>query len=94
MEYDLDGVDEAVIKKERARARELRKTSWWQNKIAKGVCYYCGQPTPRTELTMDHVVALTRGGKSVKNNLVPACKACNTKKHLLLPGEWDEHMRC
>ena len=93
MEYDLDGVDEAVIRRERSQARELRKTRWWQNKIAKGVCYYCGQPTPPTELTMDHVVALTRGGKSVKNNLVPACKACNTKKHLLLPGEWDEYMK-
>jgi len=93
MEYDLDGVDEAVIKRERSRARELRKTRWWQNKIAKGVCYYCGQPTPPAELTMDHVVALTRGGKSVKNNLVPACKTCNIKKHLLLPGEWDEYMR-
>ncbi len=93
MEYDLNGVDESVIKRERAKARELRKTRWWQNKIAKGICYYCGQPTPPAGLTMDHVVALTRGGKSVKNNLVPACKACNTKKHLLLPGEWDEYMK-
>lgn len=29
---------------------------------------------------MDHVVPLVRGGRSTKGNLVPCCKACNTKK--------------
>jgi len=42
---------------------------------------------------MDHVVPLTRGGKSTKGNLVPACKACNSKKKYLLPIEWDEYLK-
>ncbi len=41
---------------------------------------------------MDHLVPLGRGGKSVKGNLVPACKDCNNKKKIMLPLEWDEYM--
>ena len=41
---------------------------------------------------MDHVVPLIRGGRSVKNNVVPACKDCNNKKKHSLPLEWDEYM--
>lgn len=96
MSFDLDsffdGVDEAVVRRERAKARELRKTQWWRNKLGQGKCYYCGGRTPAAELTMDHLVPLARGGLSNKNNLVPSCKACNTKKKTMLPLEWDEYM--
>ncbi len=42
---------------------------------------------------MDHVVPLVRGGRSTRGNVVPACKACNSKKQLLLPVEWEEYLR-
>lgn len=29
---------------------------------------------------MDHLIPIARGGKSNKNNCVPSCKDCNTKK--------------
>ena len=89
---DFDGVDEAAIKREKAKARTLRKSRWWQNKIARGECYYCGGRCAPKELTMDHIVPIARGGKSVKGNLVPSCKECNTKKKILLPLEWQEYM--
>jgi len=91
-EYSFDGIDDAVIKRERAKARELRKSGWWKNKIARGVCHYCGRETPPTELTMDHIVPLSRGGVSSKGNLVPTCKSCNNMKKTLLPLEWEEYM--
>ena len=79
------GVDDEVIKREKAKARELRKSRWWQQKISSGICYFCGEKFPPKELTMDHLVPLARGGTSSKSNLVPACKACNTKKKTSLP---------
>lgn len=91
-DFLFDGVDEAVLRRERAKARELRKTQWWRNKVAQGVCYYCANPTPASELTMDHIVPLARGGKSSKSNIVATCKTCNTKKKTLLPLEWEEYM--
>lgn len=89
----FDGVDEAQIRRERDKARKLRKSRWWQNKLAQGVCYYCGKKTPSSLLTMDHIVPLARGGKSVKGNLVTTCKECNNKKKTSLPLEWDEYMK-
>ncbi|WP_431189989.1 HNH endonuclease [Desulfurivibrio dismutans] len=85
----LDGVDGAVVRREKARARELRKSRWWQQKLAHGVCHYCGGRFAPEELTMDHVVPLARGGLSRKNNLVPCCKTCNTDKKSRLLQEWE-----
>ncbi len=87
--YDLDASD---IKRERNKARELRESQWWKRRLAKGICHYCGQPTPPAQLTMDHIVPLARGGKSTKGNVVPACKPCNTKKKQLLPMEWEAYL--
>ena len=89
---DFSGVDEADIRRERHKARLLRQSAWWRRKIGPGLCHYCGQRHQPQELTMDHLVPLGRGGKSVKGNLVPACKDCNNKKKIMLPLEWDEYM--
>lgn len=89
----FDGVDDAVIKAERTKARELRKTRWWQQKTAAGTCYYCGRKVGFKNLTMDHIIPLARGGRSTKNNLVPCCKECNTKKKSSLPVEWEEYLQ-
>ena len=36
---------------------------------------------------MDHLVPVSRGGKSVKGNVVVACKDCNNKKSYKTPVE-------
>jgi 5-methylcytosine-specific restriction endonuclease McrA len=43
-------------------------------------------------LTLDHLVPLVRGGRSVRANMVPACKDCNSKKQSLLAWEWDAYL--
>ncbi len=83
------GVDEAFIRAERNKARALRKTRWWQQKKASGVCHYCGKNVGINKLTMDHVIPLARGGRSTKGNLVPCCKACNNAKKDALPAALD-----
>lgn len=75
------------IAKEKEKARQLRKTQWWKNKIQSGYCYYCQQRYAPQELTMDHLVPLARGGKSTKSNLVPCCKKCNNEKKYYTPAE-------
>lgn len=91
--FSLDSLDEKVLRSERAKARELRKTRWWQQKTASGSCYYCGRKVGYASLTMDHVIPLARGGRSTKDNLVPCCKECNTRKKGSLPVEWDEYLQ-
>ena len=75
------------VRREREKARALRKSAWWQRRIQRGVCAYCGKTFPSRELTMDHVVPVARGGRSAKGNVVPSCKPCNTAKKLLTPAE-------
>lgn len=90
--FSIDAIDESIIKKERAKARALRKTRWWQQKTASGTCYYCGEKVGFGNLTMDHIIPLSRGGRSTKDNLVPCCKECNNRKKGSLPVEWDEYL--
>lgn len=81
--------DDSQLKRERAKARELRHSQWWKNKLNQGLCHYCGQKFDPQELTMDHVVPLARGGLSTKSNLVTACKECNNKKKENLSNAWE-----
>ena len=87
--YDL-GEDD--LKRTRYKARELRESQWWKRRLSKGVCHYCGRPTPPRELTMDHIVPVSRGGKSTRSNVAPCCKECNTAKKQLLPMEWEQYL--
>lgn len=79
--------DPKHVARERAKAKELRKSDWWRQQLAKGVCHYCGKTFPAGELTMDHILPVARGGKSSKGNCVPCCKACNNDKKYLTPAE-------
>ena len=79
--------DPAHSKRERAKARELRRTDWWRAQLQKGVCHYCGRTVGAGNLTMDHVVPVARGGKSVRSNCVPCCKDCNNEKKAYTPAE-------
>ncbi len=45
--------DEEDIRREREKARELRRSNWWQNRIAAGLCHYCGAKVGARELTLD-----------------------------------------
>lgn len=86
------GADESHIKREKAKAREMRDSQWWKRKRSSGICYYCGRTFRPVDLTMDHLVPIVRGGKSTRGNVVPACKECNSKKKYLLPMEWEEYL--
>jgi 5-methylcytosine-specific restriction endonuclease McrA len=79
--------DEKHIARERKKAKEMRATNWWQEQLNRGICHYCGKKFAPEELTMDHIVPLSRGGKSTKGNIVPCCKECNNDKKYLTPAE-------
>jgi 5-methylcytosine-specific restriction endonuclease McrA len=77
--------DPRRIKKEREKARELRKSQWWLERLKPGICHYCEKKFDPKSLTLDHVVPLARGGASTKGNVVPACPECNRDKKLQTP---------
>lgn len=93
MEYGQ--VDPKSLAREKQKARELRKTHWWKQQLVKGICYYCEHKFITDELTMDHKVPLSKGGKSTKGNVAVCCKNCNNAKKnrtpvdLILDGSVD-----
>lgn len=89
----LPGAESDDLRREKARARALRQTAWWKRRVAPGTCQYCRRRVGARALTMDHVVPLIRGGRSVRGNLVPSCRDCNARKQSSLPWEWDAYLR-
>ncbi|WP_119964947.1 HNH endonuclease [Simplicispira lacusdiani] len=43
-----------------------------------GDCFFCRQPLPREQASIEHLVATTHGGKDNDENLVACCQALNT----------------
>jgi len=46
----------------------------------KNHCQYCGKKHPTSELSLDHVIPRSMGGKAVWANIVCACTKCNVRK--------------
>ena len=51
------------------------------------LCLYCGQQFARPQLTRDHVLPLSRGGRDVWENVVSACFHCNSRKGSRTPQQ-------
>jgi 5-methylcytosine-specific restriction endonuclease McrA len=80
----------AVDRRRRARAARRRKRrmdgvdhdlsdeQWTALREAWGGCAYCG--TADEPLQRDCVMAISRGGRYTLDNVVPACRSCNTSK--------------
>jgi len=71
-----------TIQKYRARKRKLPSTltvaQWEGAKLFFGnTCAYCGCDNP---LVREHVVPVASGGEYTHNNIIPACKSCNSSK--------------
>lgn len=56
-------------------------------------CQYCSSALPANDLTFDHVVPKSRGGRTTWENVVTACTVCNLKKSNKLPVECGLHPR-
>lgn len=52
-------------------------------------CGYCGSGQ---NLTIDHVIPVSRGGKSTFDNCMTACRPCNNRKDRRLPSEAKMHL--
>lgn len=54
--------------------------SQWSGRLAEFnySCAYCLDAS--NDLTADHMIALSRGGANSIDNIVPACRSCNSKK--------------
>jgi len=56
-------------------------------------CVYCGKAPPQSELQIDHIVPVSRGGTNAVENLVAACAECNHgKRDRLISWRLNENL--
>ena len=67
---------EFVREQNRVRQRRHRKSKLLA--ITSGNCVYCGS---KDNLEIDHIIPISHGGKGTDDNLVSACRDCNTSKN-------------
>jgi predicted phage replisome organizer len=67
---------EFIREQNRARQRRHRKSKLLA--ITSGNCVYCGS---EDNLEIDHIIPISHGGKGTDDNLVSACRDCNTSKN-------------
>jgi len=53
----------------------------------RNTCQFCGQVFSSGELTLDHVIPRSQGGKSAWENLVACCHPCNNRKGDRIPEQ-------
>ncbi len=56
-------------------------------------CQYCGKKPQQSQLTMDHVIPVVKGGPKTWENIVTACHSCNVKKGGRTPDEAQMKLR-
>ena len=91
---EYHGANPAVVRAKSQKHRALRlgadgafTTDEWKDLVRTyaGRCAYCGQTAP---LEPDHRVALSRGGSNWIENILPACRRCNARKHRMSGAEF------
>ncbi|MGH9406228.1 MAG: HNH endonuclease [Terriglobia bacterium] len=77
------------------RLREFRRIPYQTRALSRKnillrdryTCQFCGGVLPASELTLDHVIPRSRGGRTDWDNLVACCHRCNNLKGDRLPEE-------
>jgi hypothetical protein len=62
----------------------MRRQWWHVVHRDRDQCRYCGS---KTQLTFDHVIPRSRGGRTTYDNLVLACRDCNQRKGARTPEQ-------
>jgi 5-methylcytosine-specific restriction endonuclease McrA len=76
-----------LVHYDRLPSREVRFTRRNIFYRDRNRCQYCGKAFSQKRLNLDHVIPLSRGGKSSWDNVVCACLGCNTRKGARTPAE-------
>ncbi|MFF8942864.1 HNH endonuclease [Streptomyces sp. NPDC014864] len=87
MTFSLSGVRPTDLAQLYVRTRRRRAAPYNRRDVFArwgGLCCYCDAPAEH----LDHVQPLSRGGRDVLSNVVPACADCNLGKAALTLAEW------
>ena len=73
-----------MVRKPKSPVKFSRQNIYARDKYR---CQYCGEKFSSEELTYDHVIPRSRGGKTEWENIVTCCVDCNRRKGGKTPSE-------
>ncbi len=73
-----------LVRKPKSPVKFSRQNIYLRDKYR---CQYCGLQHPTEELTYDHILPKSRGGRTEWENIVTCCVDCNRQKGGRTPGE-------
>ena len=83
-------VRDEQAERRRAADRERKKLTDEMKQVIRArdgeVCVYCGEAAG--PFHFDHIIPVSRGGRTVIENLAISCKTCNLEKGASTPEEW------
>lgn len=69
------------------RTGDLTTKQWLEIKNKSPICPACGKFVGCENLTLDHIIPLSKGGQHTKDNIQALCKPCNSSKNAKLPKQ-------
>ena len=64
---------------------QLTTQRWLMIKNRSPLCSMCGRFVECQNLTLDHIIPLSKGGRHIPSNVQALCKSCNSSKHDKIP---------
>lgn len=74
----------SMVRKNKSPVKFSRQNIYARDRYT---CQYCGVKFTSEELTYDHILPKSRGGRTEWENIVTSCMACNRKKGGRTPHE-------
>lgn len=81
-----------LSKEDKYGTKEQQQDIWQKT---RGRCCYCGKvvsPFTKRDYTYDHILAQVKGGTHETDNLMLACKSCNSQKNAKSVEEYREYL--
>lgn len=80
-------------KRRRMLHGKLKRALWQEVAIEAAPCHYCNRLLRFREITLDHRIPRSKGGRTVIGNLLIACEDCNRDKADMSYEEFQAHKR-
>ena len=89
--------ENGILKMQRRHGKfdEIMYDITYQQK-GRDKCYYCGRKRNENQplkITLDHIYPRSLGGPTIPQNLIPACRKCNSLKENMTPEQFRAYRR-
>lgn len=84
-----NAINNSIIKRKLDKEKVFEISQKDLKRVYKLNCINCGSK----EITLDHIIPISRGGRHSIGNLQPLCRSCNASKGTMFMVEWKQELQ-